>query len=1002
MKANRKKKKLIILGVVISTTVLTCVISIPLIVNHTSTKPEVILKTPDTKIPKTTLKDPIIPTKPQDPPSTKPKPFEPLPQPLPNIILNIFPKNNQQILFDNQIIGLYGNNTKNKMNVLGKYFTNINEQTINNIETKIEMDQLGQNIIKLKALPGFIFENDKQVLVNPIKRQTLTELFKPKLNPGPVIKSQEVTQFFNETPDYQINQEVLLHSNIYSSKFIDVPFESLINGLPTLSEDDSMMFKLFPEKHNIPHEIHFKIKIYNKEYKDDYSKIFQTPWVKNTKTNEELWVKVRGFTTPDEIQYNLNKIYSNEINLIMDDINEHGMKTNELATQTHITPKNANSYNLKKLLDIKYPVSIYNPDKAYVYEFHNIKFNQRTGKVSFRIKIYIKDNEYKIYESIHNADQNLVTLFSSQLSNEITIDVKPMPEYNESYNLQQEIWKPKININKLNNLVNENTNNNIANSFATKITRQDLEKIIDNYATRPSNVFLDYNANGDEGFLEVNLIERDFSNSKNKIPGYRTSDNREAFNEDVNIYNEDNTLMIKDKLLETYKISGFKKFNDLTDDEKNGFTTFKKWYAWKRTFAFSVGFIDNGRPHFVNRKPFYKRLEHHGSGTSWLSHKISDTKFVIATNAHVAALLKQANNTNRHWMNSNTNMFSKTSYDKADWLFDNDYNYKNNITLRRLNAQESIKFPTSAHFGTLVSLKNDQIESYNYDYNHGSSRVPYNTKHTLAADIDQITSIKLINIFTNELLNKNKPMTQTIEPFDTYSKETGYIDFDAIDTKISGIALDLAYFTVEFKDANNKFNALWEELGPTSFSPLDNMVLTNITDYERSQKAGQLNWNNFSYGGYPGIDEIENNSKVGSYLNHKYVYKGDGGQNQKLENDYLTSLVINNGNLNTNTHNLNTPLLLLHQQDNEAYTGGGSGSPIFDKNMSVIGIVQTGTTWDPKEPSKDSKNAYLLFGSPLKVDLDVSSTEHLHLKALNSFKKVFGTLINYDVTKISK
>ena len=996
MKTNRKKKKLIILGAIVSITALTCAISIPLIIRNTSTKPEVVLNTPKPNTPKPVLKDPIILDQPKEPILVRPKPSYPTTQPLPNIMLNILPKNNNKILFDNQIISLYGSSAKNKMSVLDQHFTNISDQTINNIDAKIEIDQSGKSFIKLETLPGFVFENDKQELMNQIKRQTSTELFKPELKPGPLIKSQEVAQFFNENPNYEINNQVFIQNNKYSPKFIDVPFESLINGLPTLSEDDSMMFRLFAEKHDTPHEIHFKLRIYNKEYKDDYSKIFQIPWVKNNKTNEELLVKVKGFSTPDEIQYSLDKIYSNEIKLIMDDINKNGLQTNQLATQTHITSKNANSYDLKKLVDIKHSTSIYNPDKKYIYEFHNIKFNQKTGKVSFQIKIFIKDNDYKIYESIHNANQNLNTLFSSSLSQEVTIDVKPMPEYSDSYDSQKDNWKPKINIDKLNNLVNQNTNGNIAQSFATKITRQDLEQVIDNYDTRSDNVFLDYNANGDEGFLEVNLIERDFGKSTNKVPGYRISDNRAIFKDDVKIYNEDNTLMIRDKLLETYKIVGFKKFNDLSSDEKNGFTTFKKWYAWKRTFAFSVGFIDNGRAHFINNNPFYKRVENKGSGTSWLSHKISDTKFVIATNAHVANLLKQANNSSRYWMNLNTNMFSKTAYDKAEWLFDNNYNYKNNVTLRRLNPQESIKFPTSGHFGTFVSLKNDQIDSYNYNYNNG------NTQQTLAADIDQITSIKLINIFTNELLDKNKPMTHIIEPFETYSKETGYIDHDIIDTKTSGISMDLAYFTVEFKDANNKFNALWEELGPTSFSPLDNMVLTNTTDYQRSQEMGQLNWNNFSYGGYPGMDEIENNSDGGSYLNHKYVYKGDGGQNQKLENDYLTSLIINNGNLNTTTHNLNTPLLLLYQQDNEAYVGGGSGSPIFDKNMSVIGIVQTGTTWNPNEPTKDSENAYLLFGSPLKVNLDVSSTEHLHLKALNSFKKVFGNLINYDVTKIPK
>jgi hypothetical protein len=52
-----------------------------------------------------------------------------------------------------------------------------------------------------------------------------------------------------------------------------------------------------------------------------------------------------------------------------------------------------------------------------------------------------------------------------------------------------------------------------------------LEKIIDNYETRPNNVFLDYNANGDDGTLEINLIERNFGNSENAIIQNHISNN---------------------------------------------------------------------------------------------------------------------------------------------------------------------------------------------------------------------------------------------------------------------------------------------------------------------------------------------------------------------------------------------------------------------------------------------------------------------------------------------
>ena len=1023
MKERSKKNKFIKIGALttLGLTIVTCSIYIPIMVYNSSSKnnDDFIAKNPGVKDspPTSILPDLPAPISPEIPKPESPTftpslptpviPSKPIPpKPLPNVVLNIAPKNNEKTLFDNQIIGLNMIDNKNKIQILQQYFTNISEENIPNISILTNLDTNNNYVISLKTLDGFVFPNQETEIMQKVSRQiTKGEQFIPKLNLGPKIPSEELADFLNKNSVYQINQEVFIHQNENLSELINSPFTSLINGLPTLSEDDQNVFELFCEENKTTrNEKQFKVKIYNKKDKGDYLKIYNYPWVKDIKTNDDLLIKVQGFYAADEIHESLTKIYSEEMDFIINDINQNGLTTSELSKTTFITPKNASDYTLEKLVNIKYPNSLYNPKRKYIYQFKDIKFNKKEGTVAFKVNVVIKDNQYKIYNSINDRNLNLNTVFTSKLSDEIKITVKPMSHYNESYDLQNENWRPKINIDKLNELIARQTKNNIKAYFAVKITRQDLEKIIDNYETRPNNVFLDYNANGDDGTLEINLIERNFGNSENAIIQNHISNNWESFKQLLKSHNEKNGALIKDRLLQTHKISGFKRFDDLSMEEKNGYTTFKKWYSWKKSFVFSVGYVDTGRTLWNKRKAFHPRWQGYGEGTAWLSHKISDTEFVFATNSHVAYLLKQANNDKKYWLTQNEDMFRKTTYSSSKWLFDNDFNYKNNITLRRVNDADARKYPHNSDYGALVSMKDGKVDSYDYNYiTSQGSRNYKNTKHTLAADMDKITSIKLTKYFGKSHVDKNKSLTHVIEPFETYRPGSQYINRDREDIRMTGISIDLAYFTIKFNTPNNKFNNLWEEVGPTSFTPLDNMTLTNASDYETSKKLGQLTWNNFSYGGYPGIDEIENNPTDRSPLHHKFVYKGDGGLNQSQENDYLTTLIMGSHQLGqSNFSNLNTPAFLTHQKDNESINGGYSGSAIFDKNMSVIGILQSGTVWDKINPSKDSKNAFFGLGSPLMTDIDLKSSKDILFQGFGSNQSVFGNLINYDVTKIEK
>jgi hypothetical protein len=129
--------------------------------------------------------------------------------------------------------------------------------------------------------------------------------------------------------------------------------------------------------------------------------------------------------------------------------------------------------------------------------------------------------------------------------------------------------------------------------------------------------------------------------------------------------------------------------------------------------------------------------------------------------------------------------------------------------LRRVNDTDARKYPHNSDYGALVSMKDGKVDSYDYNYiTSQGSRNYKNTKHTLAADMDKITSIKLTKYFGKSHVDKNKSLTHVIEPFETYRPGSQYINRDREDIRMTGISIDLAYFTIKFNTPNNKFNTL--------------------------------------------------------------------------------------------------------------------------------------------------------------------------------------------------
>lgn len=848
------------------------------------------------------------------------------------------------------------------------FFDGLNQSNINDINLNITTENNSQYWkVAISPKEGSSFTNgaskiESNQFTTPFSNE---ENFVETTQTGPTLSKDALEKYLQNNNEYSLddNTFAILNSGQMFGDSTSTYFKFLKNFPRFDSEQWSIRFFRNGDKNG---KQQFKVRIHPTTMTGNSSEILKLPCVQS-KNNGDLLISVSGFLDPTSASSLVSSIYAKELDNIIEDINKNGVTVNAKGRSTVVKPSNADSYHLNEWIDFKKPKSDFNLNRNIVYNFSNISYNQQSGVIKAKITAFVRDNNLRI-----NKENSL---FESKESNLITFNVKPSPNFVQNYNQQTAQNRTKINTSKLNNLVSSATKNNKGNYFPHKISREQLVSIVDNYDTRPNNLFLDYVANADNGTLEVRLLERNFGNWDRTLSRY--------FNMDAE-YFKSSTLsqydpQITDRIVDSYKITGFKTWAQVTEQERGGHTTFKSWYAWRRSFTFNLGLVfPDGFSRYdwdaTNQR--YKRAVNTGKyaprsefdwGTAWIANKISDTEFVVATNSHVAELTKQFNNSSRKYVGTNSDNYTSVSwmYNENNWGFD----YKDHISFSQIpfNTDHSGK---STILGVEIDPKTRKIigEAPHPGFHKVMGKNYWPDGFGAIASWKDLESIKLKNVFSRKYSSSKDPATLvTPEQNAYYSTEN---PLNNQDEQKFGVGVDLAYFTVKYKDGlvNNEMNKIWEELGPTSFAPIDDLVFSNIGNSEQfANQKGQKTWNNFSTGGYPEWDKADNPPDgVGQGDKNKFfVYKGDGGKDQFNQNDYLdTRFDIHN----PAQEQLNVLEIDFWQKQNEGSTGGSSGSPIFDKNMNIIGIL-----WGGIVPGAWPNPAFHIMGVPLWTEIRVSA-----------------------------
>lgn len=911
------------------------------------------------------------------------------PEPPPAInTLNIKAKNITDSIFNTDIFSSVINNKIN----LNKFFSKINKDNIANIkDVKFSFLENGIKVI-IFAKPNYIFSDNKNILESEIfniKKYTNKEII-DSTTKGKTFNEEEVKAYLNLNKSYKLskNTSFLSSTDLNTNLFQTIDF---IEEFPILLDKEKTLY--LSSGKQLENSSEFNIRIIPKSYLNDWNKIKTIEPIKNN-SGSELKILVTGYKSKQLILDEININLTIEMNSILDQIKVNGLKLNDLGKLTNITPYNYSNYYLNKFILFNNNKSLIYNDVLIHYKFTDITFNEVSGKVNFSLACFSRNNlDGQIF------GYNNKTLIESKKIDNLFLQLKPKNGFAPTYQQQDVANRVTINQEKLNLLINDITKNNKAKYIPHKISRDMLLSTINNYDIKPNNVFFDYIANGDNGSLTVRLIERKFSNNtqiqKLKL---MPNDYRKTFNDILDAQINPNTI---DKILQEVTISGFKKFNDFSTIEKAGFTTFKTWYAWKRSFSLGIGHINDSKRYSKNSagqyindpKGQYMSREENEAGSGFISHKFSDTEFMLSTNVHVLEGLKQANNQTGKWISE----FSP-SYKSSIWKYNNyDYDYQNNLTFRQVNP---INVPTDGspfldqfqRDGVKVDLASGKITEYIYDLlKPNGNDWPYlESKPTILNELNNIESIKVNNLFSKKYIKSNDIKSHIIDPLTTTTIHNEFIQKNSEDFNV---ALDLGFIRIKFKNANNPINKIWDEIGPTSFAPVDDFVLTNSGSFEDYNKQDKLkSWNNISTGGYPSKDSSENPGEIA----YRYTFKGDGAYDQNNDNDYLKSVFHLNNNW---SYGLNAPNISFLQKQNEATFEGASGSPIYDKNMNIIAILAHRN--EEQILGENTEKVNTTTGYPLitNFNLQYYGNNEAYSNSYINNVTLLMSLTNYDVTK---
>lgn len=909
------------------------------------------------------------------------------PEPPPAInTLNIKAKNIADSIFNTDIFSLVINNKIN----LNKFFSEINKDNIANIKgVKFSFLENGIKVI-IFAKPNYIFSDNKNILESEffnIKKYTNKEII-DSTTKGQAFNEEDIKAYLNLNKSYKLSKDTsfLSTTNLNTESFQTVDF---IEEFPILLDKEKTLY--LSNGNPLENSSEFSVRIIPKSYLNDWNKIKTIEPIKNN-SGSELKILVTGYKSKQLILDEINTNLTIEMNSILDQIKVNGLKMNDLGKLTNITPYNYSNYYLNKFTLLNNKSLIYNQVSIH-YKFTNITFDEVNGKVNFSLSCFSRNN----LDGQLGYDSK--TLIESKKIDNLFLQLKPKNGFAPTYSQQEVSNRVTINQETLNSLINNITKNDKSKYIPHKIPRNIILSTINNYDIKPNNVFFDYIADGDSGSLTVRLIERKFSNNT-KIEKLKLlpNDYRKTFNDILDAQINPNTI---DKILQEVTISGFKKFNDFSTTEKAGFTTFKSWYSWKRSFSVGIGRINDSNRYSKNSagkyindpKGEYMSREETATGSGFISHKFSDTDFMLSTNVHVLEGLKQANNQTGKWISE-----SSSSYKSSIWKYNNyDYDYQNNLTFRQVNP---INIPTDGKLfldefqrdGVKVDLTSGKITEYIYDLLKPNANTwPHiESKSTILNELNNIESIKIDNLFSKKYITSDDVKSHIIDPLSTttvfnQSYQKNSEDFN--------VALDLGFIRIKFKNANNPINKIWDEIGPTSYAPVDDFVLTNSGSFEDYSKQDKLkSWNNISTGGYPSKDSGENINGIG----YRYTFKGDGAYDQNNNNDYLKSIFHLN---NSWSYGLNAPNISFLQKQNEATFGGASGSPIYDKNMNIIAILAHRNREQILGENTEKVNTTTGYPLITNFNLEYYGNDEAYSNSYYNNVRLLMTLTNYDVIK---
>lgn len=469
--------------------------------------------------------------------------------------------------------------------------------------------------------------------------------------------------------------------------------------------------------------------------------------------------------------------------------------------------------------------------------------------------------------------------------------------------------------------------------------------------------FLDINKNNDLGYIDLQVIRRDLIFNENY--GQRFGD-----------------ALSRTTALDSYRIKGFQKMSTLDIISERTVSIFlgtDRWYRNNNRIEPTFIQYINGFPNYLGNpdehgnvlRSSYTRL-----GTGFVLDKAKNKPvYYIATNKHVLSAEQLL------WINIGGG-------DKDNTIFDQLFNIENN---QALNLRGLISFGS----------QKDKPET-NYD----ESKSPFDVKNR---PNETIKKINIVADFSKEFGPDMSHFSNFNKEYNNLNQANEYYEEPLDETQLnphSKVALDMVVLRIEYiNEQASPFSSWWNQR-PTKIRIADERDLFNFDHYwdfnngtpnpyvftnirtswdefkeDKPTEFGNTRIENTIYtAGYPGFRSYDDRQK-NNRNKHLSFKKGVS----RLSNEHKSLMV---GNYN----NWSVQGSITYNQKVEIQQGGASGSPVFDKNLNLIGILWGGTDvnhtksknnkygWSKNNNIKDGTgkygnvNSFSYFGTNFKSD----------------------------------